>query len=275
MIIQGTIGCPHNKCNFCTMYKDKKFQIRKVPEIKEDLDMAGEYYGPDVRTIFFADGNTILMKTRDLQEIFAYANQVFPGLERITVYGSARFIALKSLSEYRALQKEGLKRIHSGMESGDDQVLKFINKGTDSAELIRAGKLVKEAGIELSEYILTGAGGKEFSRQHGLNSAQVINRINPDFIRLRTFLPLPGTVMYDLYKKGEFRLLSSHEALRETRLFIENLADIDSLLLSDHYLNYWNVNGRLPYDQELILKEIDFALTYPESYFRNPAEGHL
>lgn len=275
LIIQATIGCPHNKCNFCGMYRDSKFKIRSVKEIKEDLDMAKDYYGEAVQTIFFADGNTILMKTKDLLEIFKYTQKLFPDLKRITVYGSARFIVLKTLEELKQLREAGLKRLHSGMESGDNEVLKLINKGTTAEEIIKAGRLIKEAGIELSEYIMVGVGGKKLWQQHALNSAQVLNKINPDFIRLRTYIPFPETPMYNMYKKGEFQLLSPHAALKETRLFIENLAGINSQLLSDHISNYWSVNGKMPRDKELMLKEIDFALTIGEDKFRKPEEGRL
>ncbi|MFZ5944619.1 MAG: radical SAM protein [Bacillota bacterium] len=275
LIIQATIGCPHNKCNFCAMYRDKKFKIRKTSEIKEDLDRAKEYYGEEIKTVFFADGNTILMKTQDLLEIFTYTQRLFPRLERITVYGSARYIGLKSLEEYKRLKDAGLCRIHSGMESGDDEVLKFINKGTCSSEIIKSGQHVKEAGLELSQYLLIGVGGRELSGQHAVNSADVINQINPDFIRIRTFLPYPGTPMYEMYKEGSFLLLQPYQALRELRLFIENLQGINSLLLSDHALNYWNVNGRLPHDKEAMLEEIDYALNIDQAKFRNPEEGYL
>jgi len=145
LIIQATVGCPHNQCSFCNMYKGSKFKIRPVKEIKEDLEMARKYYGDWIRTVFFADGNTILMKTKDLLEIFNYTKELFPQLERITLYGSARFIVLKSLEELKQLREAGLTRLHSGMESGDDEVLKLINKGANSAEIIKAGKMVKEA----------------------------------------------------------------------------------------------------------------------------------
>lgn len=257
------------------MYRDKKFKIRKTSEIKEDLDRAKEYYGEEIKTVFFADGNTILMKTQDLLEIFTYTQRLFPRLERITVYGSARYIGLKSLEEYKRLKDAGLCRIHSGMESGDDEVLKFINKGTCSSEIIKSGQHVKEAGLELSQYLLIGVGGRELSGQHAVNSADVINQINPDFIRIRTFLPYPGTPMYEMYKEGSFLLLQPYQALRELRLFIENLQGINSLLLSDHALNYWNVNGRLPHDKEAMLEEIDYALNIDQAKFRNPEEGYL
>jgi len=275
LIIQATVGCPHNRCRFCRMYKDKKFKIRPVREIKEDLDMARDFYGPGVRRVFFADGNTILMKTNDLVEIFQHTRRLFPGLERITVYGSARYIVLKTIDELRELKNAGLTRVHSGMESGDDRVLRLIDKGTTSRQIIEAGLLLKSAGIELSEYYMVGVGGRELWRDHALNSARVLSQINPDFIRLRTFMPYPGTPMHDAYKRGEFGLLSPHEALRETRLFIENLEGIDSQVLSDHISNYCNVEGRLPGDRGRMLRQIDCALTMDEKDFRDPEEAYL
>ena len=275
LIIQATVGCPHNRCAFCCMYRESKFKIRPVSEIKEDLEMARDYYGDGVRSVFFADGNTIVMKTKDLVEIFRYAGEVFPRLERITVYGSARFIVKKTVDELKALRNAGLKRIHSGMESGDDEVLALITKGTGRDGVIRAGLMVKEAGIELSEYIIVGVGGKELSKQHAINSTLALNEINPDFIRLRTFMPAGGTEMRQLYKSGEFEILSPHEALKETRLFVEQLQGIESWLYSDHVSNYWDVHGKLPGDREKMLREIDYALTLPEAGFRNPEQVQL
>lgn len=275
LIIQATIGCPHNRCSFCTMYKGKKFKIRPVEEIKEDLGLAREYYGEGVKKVFFADGNTILMKTKELTEIFEYTQKLFPGIERITLYGSARFIILKSLEELMELKRAGLTRLHSGMESGDDEVLSLINKGAASQDIIRAGQMVRQAGIELSEYYMVGVGGKKLWRSHAQNSARVLNEINPDFIRIRTFMPFRGTPMYDMYRRGEFKLLSAHEALKETRLLIENLQDIDSMFLSDHVSNYWPVNGRVREDKDKMLRDIDYALSLDETYFRNPEEGSL
>lgn len=270
LIIQATIGCPHNQCAFCALYKKSKFKIRPVKDIKEDLVMARDYYGDTVKTVFFADGNTIMMPTKDLVDIFSYAHQLFSKLERITLYGSVRFILRKSLSALKQLKAAGLLRIHCGMESGDNEVLQLINKGSTAAEIIKASLLVKEAGIKISEYIIVGIGGRQMWQQHAINSAQVLNKINPDFIRLRTFMPCPGTLLYQKYKQGEFKLLTAHQALRETALFVETLADISSNLLSDHPSNYCDVSGKLPAEKSKMLKEIAIALTIDGSKFRNP-----
>jgi radical SAM superfamily enzyme YgiQ (UPF0313 family) len=274
LLIQATIGCPHNQCTFCGMYKEKQFRIRSVTDIIEDLKQAREVYQDTVNTLFFPDGNTILMKTSDLLEIIHYAKKIFPKLQRITMYGSSKYILKKSEEELVLLQQSGLTRIHSGMESGDNLVLSRICKGANAQETILAGRKVKGAGIELSEYVMLGIGGKERSMEHALNSAEVLNEINPDFIRLRTLIPMPGTRLYEEYRQGVFKLLSPHEALLETRLFIEKL-DVTSKLYSDHHSNYAYVNGLLPKGKDKMLHSIDHLLTLPEDQFRSPEAGTL
>jgi len=257
------------------MYKGTKFRIRPVEEIKADLRMAKIYYGDWIKSIFFPDGNTIIMKTKDLVEIFSYARQLFPFLERITVYGSARFVDKKSLEDLIALKEAGLSRIHMGMESGDDTVLSRICKGTTSDQIISAGLKLKQAGVELSEYYLVGIGGPELSEQHAINSARVLNQFIPDFIRFRTYQPVQNSPLYEQYISGEFELLTPHQALQEIRLLIENLDCPGTIVTSDHVSNYWNITGRLPQDREAMLKEIDYALTIPESTLRPAPITHL
>ncbi len=275
LLIQATIGCPHNKCTFCTMYKQSRFKIRPVEDIKEDLRSAREYYGEYVESLFFPDGNTIIMKTAQLLDIITYAKQLFPHLQRITVYGSARFVNKKSLEDLQQLKAAGLSRIHTGMESGDDVTLQKICKGTTAEEIIAAGLKLKKAGIDTSEYYLVGIGGKERWREHALESARALSAFSPDFIRLRTFVPVPGTPMYEEYKQGSFQLLSPHEALQEIGLLISNLHCEGSQVLSDHISNYWNISGRLPDDREMMLEEIKTALTVPENRFRPPEISRL
>ncbi|MEA1962111.1 MAG: radical SAM protein [Bacillota bacterium] len=268
LLIQATIGCPHNKCTFCSMYKGTKFRVRSVEDIKEDLYEAKEYYGPFVRSLFFPDGNTIIMKTDQLEEIFGYASDLFPHLERITVYGSARFARKKSLEDFIRLEKAGLKRLHMGMESGDNVTLERIKKNSTSEEIIEAGQKIKAANIQLSEYYLVGVGGKERSVEHALESAHTLNDFSPDFIRLRTLVPVPGTPLYDDIQEGRFTLPSPHEALQEIRLLIQNLNCKGSMIISDHVTNYWNINGILPADKDRMLNELDHALSVDESHFQ-------
>lgn len=268
LLVQATVGCPHNKCTFCMTYKKgPAYRVRPVREIEEDLDSAGKIYGANVRTLFFPAGNTIAMPTPDLARICVYARSLFPHLERITVYGSSKYIFRKGPADLKKLKQSGLSRIHVGLESGDDEVLCRIKKGTDSAEQIRAGKWVREAGIELSEYVVLGIGGRERTREHALATARVLSAVNPDFIRLRTFLPKINTVLLHQIKKGRFEVLSAHEVLKETRQLIENL-DVTSRVRSDHYTNYVNAYGKMPGDREKILKVIDGALKKDEAAFR-------
>ncbi len=275
LLIQATIGCPHNKCSFCSMYKGTKFRLRPVNEIKEDLLAARDYYGEYVNSLFFPDGNTIIMKTEQLVEILEYAKSLFPHLERITVYGSAKFINRKSQHDTERLKSAGLTRVHTGMESGDDVVLERINKGTTSDEIISAGKKLKAAGIDTSEYYLVGIGGLERSREHALASARVLSSFSPDFIRLRTFVPIPGTPLYEDFQSGAFQLLNPHQALTEIKLLIENLDCQNTIVLSDHVSNYWDVNGLLLRDRGKMLMALEQGLAMEESYFRPPHLSRL
>ena len=268
LLIQATIGCPHNKCTFCMIYKKgPAFRIRPVKEICEDLEEARRVYGERVRTLFFPAGNTMAMPAEDLTAICRYAGEQFPFLERMTVYGSSRYIALKSLRELELLKDAGLSRIHVGLESGDDEVLRRVKKGTNQAEQIRAGRLVKEAGIELSEYVILGLGGTERSGEHAVATAGALNAIRPDFIRLRTLVPKINTLLLHQIKKGKFQMLSPHQVLKETRMLIESL-ECPATLTSDHYTNYINLEGMIPEAKSRLLEEIDRALTLDESQFR-------
>ncbi len=275
VLIQATIGCPHNKCTFCSMYKETRFRIRSVEDIKEDLRMAREYYGEWVESLFFPDGNTMAMKTDHLLSIFGYASELFPHLERITVYGSARFVNRKSESDLLNLRESGLRRVHTGMETGDDFLLEKICKGTSSAGIIEAGLKLKAAGIASSEYYLAGIGGKQYTEQHAINSARVLSAFSPEFIRIRTFIPQPGTPIYSEYESGELQLLSAHEAIKEVRMLVENLECQGSTLLSDHVSNFVNAQGVLPEAKPAILHRIERVLQIDESRFRLPHVGRL
>ncbi len=267
LLIQATIGCPHNKCTFCGMYQTTNFRIRSVADIKEDLRTARDYHGDKVQSIFFPDGNTILIKTDQLVEILNYAQAMFPYLKRMTVYGSAKYFKLKSLKEFQRLKEAGLTRIHSGMESGDNEILRRVQKGFTPSEMIEEGLKVRGAGIELSEYILVGIGGRERTREHAIESARVLNAFTPDFVRLRTYVPWEGTPLYEDHQQGRFHLLSPHEALKETHLLVANLEG-PFQLLSDHVSNFAWVNGSIPKDKPSILETLEQLLSVPEDRFR-------
>lgn len=268
LLIQATVGCPHNKCAFCMVYKKgPPYRVRPVHDIKKDLEEAREHYGPGIRTLFFPAGNTIAMPTEDLAAICTHARSLFPRLQRITVYGSSSYIHKKGLEDLIRLREAGLTRIHVGLESGDDIVLERVKKGTDSREQIEAGQWVMRAGIELSEYVMIGIGGRERSHAHALNTAKVLSAINPHFVRIRTFLPKINTLLLHQIQKGRFRVLSPHEALRETGELIRNL-HVSARITSDHYTNYVDVHGELPADRKRMLETIARALNLDEGHFR-------
>jgi radical SAM superfamily enzyme YgiQ (UPF0313 family) len=271
LIIQATVGCPHNRCAFCAMYSDVSFRRRPLDEVIEDLDMALETYGSGVRTIFLADGNTAALPTDTLVALGEAARRRFPHLERITTYGSARFLAKKSRDEWRRLRAAGITRVHSGLESGDPVTLEQIAKGVDTERAARAFNHVMAAGIELSVYLMVGVAGRERWREHAEGSAEVLNRANPHFVRLRTFVPALGTAWCERWQRGELTLVDAHEALEETRLLVERL-DGPTVVLSDHISNFLDVHGRVPEDRELMLAAIDDALERPLGSFRPPTE---
>lgn len=268
MLIQATVGCPHNRCTFCMVYKKgPRFKVRKVSEIKKDICEARQIYGPGIRTLFFPAGNTIAMKTDDLCAICRFSHEVFPDLERITVYGSSQYIYKKGLEGLQRLADAGLSRIHVGLESGDDEILRRIQKGTHCREQIEAGKMTMAAGIELSLYVILGIGGKDRTREHATETARVLNEINPDFIRLRTLVPKIHTPLLNDIEGGQFQLLSPHEVLEETATILK-LLKVQSFLTSDHYTNYINLEGRLPDAKKWFLKQIHHAMKRDENTFR-------
>jgi radical SAM superfamily enzyme YgiQ (UPF0313 family) len=250
-----------------TYKKGPRFKIRPLADIETDLLEAHRIYGDRVRTLFLPAGNTIAMPADDLCAVCRYARKQFPRLERITVYGSSQFIHQKGLDGLKRLAEAGLSRIHVGLESGDDAVLKHIRKGTTREQQIQAGQWVKQAGIELSEYVILGIGGKKHKESHALNTASALNAIHPDFIRLRTFVPKINTSLLKEVQNGAFQMLKPLEVLKETALIVGNLA-VSAYLVSDHYTNYINVEGRLPDRQNEILTQIQSAMTRGEDTFR-------
>lgn len=268
LLVQATIGCPWNRCTFCMVYKKgPKFRIRPVEDIKEDIGNARKALGDGVRTVFFPSGNTIIMKTKDLAEICRFARKTFPSLERITTYGSSQYIYRKGLDGMKILAEAGLSRIHVGMESGDDVVLKSVKKGSTPGQQVEAGKMTKAAGIELSEYVVLGLGGRERTKQHIAGTVNVLNQIDPDFIRIRTFLPKVNTPILQEIESGEFQVLSPHEILQETYDLISDL-EVTGQVVSDHYTNYASINGKMPDDGEKMLANIEKLMRRDESSFR-------
>lgn len=268
LLIQVTVGCPHNRCTFCMVYKKgPKYRVRPAAEVIEDLEAARLQYGSRIQTIFFPAGNTIAAPTDTLEAIFRAASRIFPEVRRMTVYGSSRYILEKGEKDLLRLAAAGLSRIHVGLESGSDAVLADIRKGATRAEQIRAGRLLKKAGIENSSYVMLGIGARDLSREHALETASALNEIAPEYVRLRTFVPKQSTPLLRRVQKGDFAMAGPHQVLGETRLLLENLEAATSLR-SDHYTNYVNLSGELPEDKSRLLQRIDDCLRRPEGSFR-------
>jgi radical SAM superfamily enzyme YgiQ (UPF0313 family) len=219
------------------------------------------------KNVFLQDANNLILRTKDLVEMLTYLKKVFPSVERITTYSRARTVARKTVDELRDLHNAGLSRIHIGLESGFDPLLEYVQKGVTAQEHVKAGQKVKEAGISLSEYIMPGLGGKKWWREHAVETAKVLNQINPDFIRVRTLKALKIMPLFQKIEKGDLPLLSDDEIIVEERLLIENLDGITSRFTSDHILNLLEeVDGIFPEDKEKMLAVIDryLALSPPE-----------
>ena len=210
------------------------------------------------KNVFLQDANNLVHKTKNLVEILGYLKQNFPSIERITTYARAKTVSQKTVEELCALRDAGLSRIHIGLESGDDSLLAYIRKGVTAREHVEAGQKVKASGISLSEYVVLGLGGKARWREHALETAKVLNQINPDFIRIRTLKVLKTMDLYEKIQKEEFVLLSDDETVIEERRMVENLKGITSQFVSDHILNLLEeVEGKFPDDQERMLAVID------------------
>ncbi len=268
LLIQATVGCPHNKCTFCMVYKKgPKFKVRPTKDIIEDMHAARKQVGASVRTMFLPAGNSVAVPTEDLARICQAAREIFPLLERITVYGSARYVLDKGEKGLKHLAEAGLSRVHMGLESGSDEVLRRIKKRAAREEQIRAGQMLSRARIENSTYVMLGIGGKELSVEHAQETASAVNAISPDFVRVRTFLPKVNTPLLWQIEKGEFEMVTPHEALQELRRLIADTI-CQTRLTSDHYTNYIQAEGVLPRDREQLLSLVDKALSWDESSFR-------
>lgn len=268
-ILQCTVGCSHNRCTFCSMYKDKKYRIRSLDEIKADIGMARLYYG-DLVKVFLADGDALAMPTADLLEILACLYQTFGSLKHVGIYASPDSILDKDLSELRALREAGLTIAYLGVETGDEGLLADIRKGVSYTEMVAAGRKIKEAGILLSVTILLGLAGRSpRAAEHARNTARILNEIQPDYIGALTLMLEPKTELYRRMQKGEFELPNPFEILDELRIIIQGLELKGTEFRSNHASNYLPIRGRLPDDKEKILELInEIIVKNDRSYLR-------
>ena len=300
LLIRLTRNCPWNRCKFCPIYKGQRFELRTMEEIERDIDVARSIYdeiskaaqsrGIDVRRlaadiagnapndawrnvalfiyaggrhVFLQDANSLVMKTPDLLAVLRHLKERFPDINRITMYARSHTAARKSLEDLKALKEAGISRLHIGLESGCDPVLSFMDKGVTAADHIAGGKNVVASGISLSEYVMLGAGGRTMWREHALETARVLNEINPDYIRFRTLTIQPRMELSKDVAEGNFVRASDEEIVAEEKLILENL-NVISTVASDHIINLLpDVEGKLPEDKEKMLAIIDEFQSLP------------
>lgn len=303
LFVRVTRNCPWNKCLFCHVYKGKKFSRRTIEEIKDDilamekgasrvesyalkLDSSGrinrevlEYIyhrEPDLlqiafwlyrggKNVFLQDGDNLVMPADQLAEVLYFIKEQFPTVERITTYTRARTAGRRSIAELKMLKEAGLTRVHVGLETGCNPLLDYMRKGITAEEHIEAGIKIKEAGLSLSEYVILGLGGRKMWKKHALETAKVLSKIDPNFIRLRTLAIREDVPLLEKVQAGEFHPSNDDEIVMEEKLLLENLSGT-GYLVSDHILNLLeDVEGNLVQDIPNMLGVID-------SYLRLPAE---
>ncbi|HIY15748.1 MAG TPA: radical SAM protein [Candidatus Intestinimonas stercorigallinarum] len=258
-LLQATVGCSNNTCTFCNMYRDKKFRVRPMADILEDIRMAKAYYG-DVRRVFLCDGDAIVMRTNDLVTILDALYAAFPSLEKVTIYAGPRSTLTKTPEELKLLREHGLARAYLGVETGSGALLRKVKKGVDAQEMLEAGVRLREAGIDLWVMILLGLGGREGSREHILETAAMMNEMKPRHLSALTLTLYPGTELYDDWRAGRFTPITPTESLQEIRLLLEKL-DVDPLHFTcDHASNYVPLKGSLPEDRAHFLARLDRVL---------------
>ena len=304
LLIRATRNCPWNRCQFCHTYKGSKFELRSVEEIIKDIEAAKAIsdgikemawrmgYGGGAREVaamllsqpqygqcvhnvalwlwaggesaFLQDSNTLIMRTPELIQVISFLRQTFPNLKRVTTYARSHTSARKSLEELKELKDVGLDRIHTGLETGYDPLLAYMEKGVTAEQHIKGGRKVRKAGISLCEYVMPGLGGKKMSQEHARETARVLNEIDPDFIRLRSLYVRPDMPLWSKLQDGDFELQTEDEVVEEIGTLIENL-QVTSCLKSDHILNLlMEVEGKMPEDKEECLNIINKYLSLPD-----------
>lgn len=264
LLVRVTRNCPWNQCVFCPAYKGVKFSRRTVDEVKKDIDAMAAEYGRAVRisSVFLQDADSLLLPTDDLVTILEYLRGKFPKIERITTYARARTLKRKSVEELIRLREAGLTRVHAGLESGSERVLKLIKKGLTPEEIVTGGRHVMDAGLELSEYVMPGIGGLDLSREHALETARVLNLVRPHFIRVRTFAMHPKSPMQRMVREGTFVPMNDEQIVSEIRELVAHLDEMHSYFsCNDFSLNLlMQVDGFLDEKKEFMLKELDAFL---------------
>ena len=260
LIVQATIGCTHNKCAFCKMFKEKRFQTRPTEDIIADFAWARKRYR-SVPRIFLADANALCLKTDKLMPILTYIEETFPECERVTIYGRASDILRKTEDELRQLREHGLTMVYIGAESGSDKVLEMCRKGETRQQLIDAVKRIEKVGIKASVTFISGLAGKDGWEDHAIQTGTMITEMNASYVSLLTLLVDPQAPMYEDIQSGRLKLLTPQEVLAETHLMLENANPQKTCIFrSNHASNYLSLKGDLPQDRDRFLAQIEAAM---------------
>ena len=257
LIIQVTIGCAHNTCTFCNMYKAKEFRIRKMEEILADLrEAASGPFASYIQRVFLADGDALIMKTENLLEILAEVKRLFPHVNRVASYGTAQDILRKTEEELKALREAGLGIVYVGAETGDNEILEYIHKGVTAEEIVAAGKKLKRCGIQTSVTLISGLGGRGRVEQHARSCAKLISGMNPEYASFLTLRLYEGTPMYADVVEGRFQRITPDEIVEEMEIFLKNVDSPGTVFRTNHASNYVVLAGTLNEDIPAMLDKL-------------------
>ncbi|MGB3368217.1 MAG: radical SAM protein [Acidaminobacteraceae bacterium] len=255
LIVQITEGCSHNKCEFCYMYKDKKFRVKSDLEIERHIkELKSEY--KNVERIFIADGDFLALNTERILSILEMVKLNFSEVKRISAYAGPLNILRKTTDQLQLINKNGLDFLYLGVESGSDNVLSLMNKGVTAMQMQSVGVKIKESSFTLSCMIISGLGGSEFTEEHALSSAKLISAIKPDYLSLLTLLIDEDTNLHKMLKEKKFFVLSASDVLKETLLFLENTNLENTIFRSNHPSNYLNLKGVLGRDKDKLISQV-------------------
>lgn len=260
LILQITLGCSHNSCVFCGMYQSKHFHIKSIEEIKMEMDMFATRYS-HIDKIFLADGNALTAPTEFLVEILEYIKIKFPKCERVSCYATHIDIRKKSLEELQLLSSKGLKLLYLGVESGDDETLRFIRKGATAQDMIDLSKKVKDANMKLSATFILGINGQEKDNtEHAIKTGELISKMYLDYVGLLTLRLEEGSYLTKLAAEGKYTLVDLEEVVRELKLILENIKTEEIpqeiIFRSNHASNFLTLKGTLPQDRDKMLEKV-------------------
>lgn len=256
LILQATIGCSHNHCTFCAMYKRKKFRVRSLDEINKDIILASNLL-PRTRRVFLADGNALTISTADLLQILGQLDQAFPCLEKVSLYGNPQDLLEKSSTELSELGKNKLAMIYMGLESGSEKVLEAVKKGVIPEQIIEGASRVKAAGIPLSITVINGLAGIVGSAEHAKETARLLNLVDPEYLGLLSLITVPGTTMHRQFKEGLLKPLGPWQLLDEIKHIVEDLDLTNCVFRANHASNYLPLKANLSRDKDILLSALD------------------